>query len=257
MMPNTLRIKRRANGSGAGAPASLANAELAFNEQTNILYYGTGTAGAGGTATQAIAIGGDGAFATKTYVDTAVAGVDVSGQLANYLPLTGGTISQNLTISGNLTVNGTTSNLNSVNLVVEDKNIVLGDTASPTDATADGGGITLKGSTDKTLTWVDSTDAWTSSEDFNLVSGKSYAIGGTAVLTASALGSGVTASSLKSVGVISSGTWNGSTVGVAWGGTGLTAAVSGLLKGNGTSYSAAVAGTDYLDGDSTINGGSF
>ena len=62
-MANTIRIKRRATGGGSGAPASLANAELAFNEQTNVLYYGKGTGGAGGTASQIIAIGGDGAFA--------------------------------------------------------------------------------------------------------------------------------------------------------------------------------------------------
>ena len=37
-MANTLRIKRRAAGGAAGAPASLANAELAFNEQDNTLY---------------------------------------------------------------------------------------------------------------------------------------------------------------------------------------------------------------------------
>lgn len=61
-MSNTIRIKRRANGSGAGAPTTLANAELAFNEQTNVLYYGTGTGGAGGTATSIIAIAGNGAF---------------------------------------------------------------------------------------------------------------------------------------------------------------------------------------------------
>lgn len=65
-MPNTIRIKRRANGGGAGAPSSLANAELAFNEQTNVLYYGTGTGGAGGTATSVIAIAGSGAFVDTT-----------------------------------------------------------------------------------------------------------------------------------------------------------------------------------------------
>jgi hypothetical protein len=61
-MSNTIRIKRRANGGGAGAPSSLANAELAFNEQTNVLYYGTGTGGSGGTATSIIPIAGNGAF---------------------------------------------------------------------------------------------------------------------------------------------------------------------------------------------------
>lgn len=69
-MSNTIRIKRRANGGGAGAPASLANAELAFNEQTNILYYGTGTGGAGGTATSIIAIGGNGAFVDTSSTQT-------------------------------------------------------------------------------------------------------------------------------------------------------------------------------------------
>ena len=61
-MANTLRIKRRASGGAAGAPASLANAELAYNEQDNTLYYGFGTGGAGGSATSVIPIGGPGAF---------------------------------------------------------------------------------------------------------------------------------------------------------------------------------------------------
>lgn len=61
-MANTIRIKRRANGGGAGAPTTLANAEMAFNEQTNILYYGTGTGGSGGSATSIIPIAGNGAF---------------------------------------------------------------------------------------------------------------------------------------------------------------------------------------------------
>jgi hypothetical protein len=91
-----------------------------------------------------------------------------------------GTISAaSLTLSGDLTVNGTTTNINSTNLVVEDKNIVLGDTTSPADNTADGGGITLKGTTDKTFNWVDSTDAWTSSEHINLASGKTLKYNGT------------------------------------------------------------------------------
>jgi hypothetical protein len=92
---------------------------------------------------------------------------------------TGAVSGTDLTLSGNLTVNGTTTNINSTNLVVEDKNIVLADVASPTDTTADGGGITLKGATDKTFNWVDSTDAWTSSEHINLASGKSYYVNGT------------------------------------------------------------------------------
>jgi hypothetical protein len=137
---------------------------------------------------------------------------------------TGAVSGTDLTLSGNLTVNGTTTNLNSTNLVVEDKNIVLGDTGTPTDTTADGGGITLKGATDKTLNWVDATDAWTSSEDFNLLTGKVYEINGTSVLSGTTLGSGVTGSSLTSVGTITSGTWTGTAIAIANGGTGATTA---------------------------------
>jgi hypothetical protein len=140
--------------------------------------------------------------------------------------LTGDATAVNLTISGNLTVNGTTTNINSTSLVIEDKNIVLADVETPTDTTANGGGITLKGATDKTLNWVDATDAWTSSEDFNLLTGKVYEIAGTSVLSGTTLGSGITASSLTSVGTITSGTWTGTTIAIANGGTGQTTAMT-------------------------------
>ena len=44
---------------------------------------------------------------------------------------------------------------------------------------------------------------------------------------------------------------------VAQGGTGLTAVLTGLVKGNGTVYSAAVADTDYLTPSSILDGGQF
>ena len=77
------------------------------------------------------------------------------------------------------TFTGTTTNINTTNLVVEDKNIVINDVTSPSDTNADGGGISLNGSTTKSLNWVDATDAWTSSEHLNLASGKSYYANGT------------------------------------------------------------------------------
>jgi hypothetical protein len=142
----------------------------------------------------------------------------------------GGTIAGDLTVSGNLVVNGTTTTVNSTEMSVDDINIVLGDTASPTDAAADGGGMTLKGSTDKTFVWVDATDAWTSSEHVNIASGKSYYINGSSVLSGTTLGSGVTGSSLTSVGTISSGTWEGTDVGVAHGGTGASDAANARIN---------------------------
>jgi hypothetical protein len=73
-MSNTIRIKRRPNGGGTGGPATLANAEMAFNEQTNVLYYGTGTGGAGGSATSIIPIAGNGAFVDNSTNQT-IAGI--------------------------------------------------------------------------------------------------------------------------------------------------------------------------------------
>jgi len=319
-MANTLRIKRRSSAGSAGAPTSLENAELAFNEADNILYYGTGTGGAGGSATSVIAIAGYGAYltlgtsqtvtgdktfsgtvsvatpsanahaATKLYVDNAISNVATSFTAAgdsgtvtivsgtDTLTIAGGTgltssagatdtvtinldntavtaasygsassvgtftvdaqgrltaasnstisitssqisdrattlvtgltgtaneiavsnsgvgavtlslpanvtISNNLTVTGDLTVSGNTTTLNTATLVVEDKNIVLANVATPTDTTADGAGFTIKGASDKTLNWVDATDAWTSSEHFNLLNGKVFKINGTTVLS--------------------------------------------------------------------------
>ena len=80
-----------------------------------------------------------------------------------------------VTIAGDLTVNGTTTTIDSTTLTVEDKNIELGVVDTPSDTTADGGGITLKGATDKTINWVNATDAWTSSERFDFPAGTAAA----------------------------------------------------------------------------------
>ena len=93
------------------------------------------------------------------------------------------TFNNSVTISGDLTVNGTTTTIDTQHLQVEDKNIVLA-YGSTSDVAADGGGITLLGTTNKTFTWVDATDAWTSSEHMNLVAGKSYKIDNTAISAA-------------------------------------------------------------------------
>ena len=96
-----------------------------------------------------------------------------------------------------------------------------------TDDTAVGGGITLKGTTNKTLSWSKTNTAWTSSDNFDLASGKTYKVNGTTVLSGSALGTGVTSSSLTTVGTIATGVWNGTAVAATYGGTGLTAYAKG------------------------------
>ena len=398
-MANTLRIKRRSGAGAAGAPTTLENAELAYNEADDVLYYGKGTGGVGGAATTVEAIAGFGAYtslgttqtitgnktfsgtiivpvptanthaSTKKYVDDLVTGinsnisavatsftvsgntgtsqtitsgvdtlsivggtgltsaasatdtitlnlvntavsagsygsassigtftVDAQGRLtvagnttiaitasqvsdfneaaqdavdsaitagtgisksyndgSNTLTITNSgvvslagtanevavsasngaitlslpsnvTIPNNLVVTGDLTVQGNTTTLNTATLVVEDKNIVLSNVASPTDITADGAGITILGTTNKTLSWVDATDAWTSSEHLDLAAGKVFKIGTVEILSSTTLGSSVVNSSLTSLGTIVTGVWNGSTVGIGYGGTGATTA---------------------------------
>ena len=65
-----------------------------------------------------------------------------------------------ITFAGDFTVSGDTTTVNTETLLVEDKNIELGKVGSPSDSTADGGGVTLKGSTDKTILWENDTNQW-------------------------------------------------------------------------------------------------
>lgn len=126
-MANTIRIKRRAAGGAAGAPSSLKNAELAYNEQDNSLYYGFGDAG-GGNASSIITIGGKGAFmdlttnqtvaGTKTFSSVITGSISGNAGTATALA-TGRTISitGDLTYTspafdgtGNITATGTLAN---------------------------------------------------------------------------------------------------------------------------------------------------
>ena len=82
-----------------------------------------------------------------------------------HLVLTSDTYTSNedVVVGGNLTVQGTTTTLDTANLLVEDKNIIIGNVSSPSDTTADGGGITLKGASDYTINWSNANNRW----DFN------------------------------------------------------------------------------------------
>ena len=407
-MANTLRIKRRASG-GAGAPASLQNAELAFNEVDNVLYYGKGTGGAGGSATTVEAIAGSGAYVALTGAQT-IAGVKtfsdtISGSITgNAGTATALATARNLSLTGDATAtlssfNGTANvsaaltlatvnsnvgtftklTVNGKGLVTAAANAILNDIGSPTsaysfnsqritnlaepsastdaatknyvDSVAQGldvktsvaaattANITLSApqtidgiaviAGDRVLVknqttasangiYVVAAGAWTRAADADswaelisafvfvergtinadtgyvctvdpggtlnstnvtfaqfsgagtyvagnglALTGNSFSVTGTANRI-SVSGSGVDIAStyvgqtsITTLGTITSGTWNGSTIGVARGGIGLTTAVNGLLKGNGTGYLVAVAGTDYLDPNSTIDGGTF
>jgi len=166
-MANTIRIKRRASSGGAGAPTSLENAELAFNEASNILYYGTGTGGAGGTATSVIAIGGNGAFVdtsttqtiggVKTFSSTISGSIDGNANTATTLA-TGRTIaitgdlsytspsfngSTNVTATGTLANSGVTAGTYTKVTVDAKGRTTVGATASLSELSAPTGSLSI------------------------------------------------------------------------------------------------------------------
>ena len=228
-----LPISTGVSGLAAGAAAFLATATSA-----NLATLVTDETGSG-----ALVFANSPTLVTPTLGAASATTLTTSGNV---------TVGGNATITGNLTVNGTTTTINSTAVSVDDINVILGDTASPSDATADGGGITLKGTTDKTLSYVLANTAWTSSENFDLASGKAYEINGTSVLNATTLGSGVTGSSLTSVGTIGTGTWQGTAVAGQYGGTGVNNSGKTITLGGNLTTSGAYATTLTATGATSV-----
>jgi hypothetical protein len=223
--------------TGSATITNLANATLTATIAENSVALGTDTTGdymvnvSGGTGISVTHTQSEGSTATinntgvisltgtASEVEVSASSGNVTIGLPDNVSLTG-----NLVVGGNLTVNGSVTTINSTTITVDDKNLELASVESPTDTTADGAGITVKGTTDKTFNWLDATDSWTSSENLDLANGKAFYINGAQVLSGSTLGSGITSSSLTSVGTISTGTWQGTAVGISYGGTGATSA---------------------------------
>ena len=182
----------------------------------NIPLAGTGATGLVSTQAQSFA-------GIKTFTN-AVNITDSTGSgsyTAGALVVTGGVgIGGTLNVQGDLNVQGTFTTINSTTITVADKNIELGVVASPSDLTAEGGGITLRGATNKSINWYSGV-GWSSSESFNLSSGNTFKISGTNVLSSTTLGTGVIFSSIQTAGIITSGTWSATAITALYGGTGL------------------------------------
>lgn len=97
-----------------------------------------------------------------------------------------------LVVGGDLRVEGTTTTINTSTVEIEDKNIVIANVASPSNITADGAGITIKGATDKVIAYSNASNWLDVSETLNLASGKAVYIGGTKVIDGNSLGSAIT-----------------------------------------------------------------
>ena len=118
-------------------------------------------------------------------------------------------------IEGNLTVNGLTTTVNSTELSIDDINITLAATETPSDTIANGGGITIKGTTDKTILWNSSNisapysinvPAFNINQNINLATGSSYYLGGVELFSSSSsLSMAITsAPGLTTIGTLSS-----------------------------------------------------
>ena len=110
-----------------------------------------------------------------------------------------GETSGSVRIKGDLYVDGTNFVVDSETITLADHVVGIASTAT-TDALTDGAGIGI--GSDKTFTYDNTNTSLKSSENLNLASGKTYKIDGSDVLSETTLGSGVTASSLTSVGTL-------------------------------------------------------
>lgn len=131
-----------------------------------------------------------GTIAIGAGITTGTVNIATAGTGVNAINI--GNTNSTLTVNGNLTVNGTTTTVNSVTITVDDPNIELNSVASPTDANASGGGVTLKATNDKSIIWqatattgnTTNTGYWNLTDNLNLNgSTKAYYINGTSVLS--------------------------------------------------------------------------
>jgi len=139
-----IRVNNIKNEAGSGAP------QLTYGASIPVGY---GLTGAGGINITGVATAGSFSGALTGNVTGNATGLSGTPNI---------TVG-NATVTGDLTVQGTTTTIDTVNLVIEDKNIGIGSTSSPSNTTADGGGLTIFGGSDgdKTLQWLNSTGRWT------------------------------------------------------------------------------------------------
>ena len=165
---------------------ALSNSTITINGVATPLGGSTTTTAVGGSLGGTITLqgtAGEVAISTNSGTNTFTFGLPSDVNVNNDLAVGG-----DVTVTGDLTVNGALVSLSTTEVKVEDKNILLGDTASPSDTTADGGGITLKGASDYSIVWVNATDSWTFNQNINVTTG-GLSIGGTQVINSSRVAS--------------------------------------------------------------------
>jgi hypothetical protein len=138
------------------------NAQRSWVPATGMVRYNSDTVSFEGYSSGAwSSLGGVSSVDKYTYIRAETSAGASNGELEFFVENSAGNAAQKamgitntgVTIAGNLTVSGTTTTISSTTITVADKNIELGVVASPDNTTAAGGGITLKGTTDKIIDW--------------------------------------------------------------------------------------------------------
>lgn len=208
-MSNTVRIKRRVTGA-IGAPTSLQNAELAYNEVDNVLYYGQGTGGTGGSATSILAIAGSGAYVSLTGAQT-IAGVKTfSSTIVGSISGNAGTVTNGIYNTDTGTVTNTMLAGSIANAKLLNSSVTIGATVVALGATV--ASLTgLTGVSATTFTGALSGNATTAT---TLATGRTISITGDVVYTSPAFdGSGnITAAAALAASGVTAGTYTKITV---------------------------------------------
>ena len=167
-------------------------------------------------------------------------------------------VAGDIRVTGNLIVEGSSASIDVSTLRVEDKQIELAITSDSTlltDSGVDDAGMVIRVTgADKKWTWIQATNSWTTTENINVTTGNEYKIAGTSVLNATTLGSSVTASSLTSVGTLTSLdvdniNINGSTI---TGQTGIVVAAGGDINVSSQKITALALPTQDTDAASKV-----
>jgi hypothetical protein len=106
---------------------------------------------------------------------------DITFSIGQDVSTTSNVTFNDLILTGSLSVAGALTYVNTTNLVVTDKTVVIADGAT-NSTLANGSGI-LIGTSNINLTYSDAASGWESTANFNLVPTKTYKIGGTTVLS--------------------------------------------------------------------------
>ena len=195
-MANLIQIKRASDFDTSEDPGAttLAEGELACNNKGKKLWMGRKIATTG--TTHELYRVNKSVLGTSSQINVTENANDFTISLPTTTTLT------NLTINGDLQVDGTTTTINSTTMTVDDKDLVLGSVASPSDSTAYGGGIILKGANDKKLTYLSTGDKWVFNKALDV--GGSLDVTGNIVVSGTVDGRDVATDGSKLDGIASS-----------------------------------------------------